>query len=119
MLGHVRRGTAVAIWGTGETLRDYLYVDDFVEAMRRVLEAPTVGTFNLGSGIGCSLNRLRSIVEEVTGRPLNISFEPVRSVDVKGVVLDSTVFVSNYGWTPTVPLEEGVRRTWEWVRGLR
>ena len=118
MLEHVRRGTAMTIWGNGETFRDYLYVDDFVEAMRRVLEAPAVGTFNLGSGIGCSLNRLRSIVEEVTGRPLAVSFEPVRSVDVKGVVLDSTMCASIYGWTPTVSLEEGVRLTWVWVQGL-
>jgi UDP-glucose 4-epimerase len=118
MLEHVRRGTTMAIWGNGETLRDYLYVDDFVEAMRRVLEAPAVGTFNLGSGIGCSLNRLRSIVEEVTGRPLDVSFQAVRSVDVKGVVLDSTAFASAYGWAPVVSLEEGMQRTWEWVRRL-
>ena len=118
MLEYVRRGTTMPIWGNGETLRDYLFVDDFVAAMCAALEAPRSATFNLGSGFGCSLNQLRGIVEEVTGRPLEVSFQPVRSVDVKGVVLDSTAFASTYGWVPVVSLEEGIQRTWEWVRRL-
>ncbi len=51
MLEHLRLGTAMDIWGGGESLRDYLYIDDFVVAMRASLERPVAGTFNLGSGV--------------------------------------------------------------------
>lgn len=118
MLEHVRCRSVMEIWGTGETLRDYLYVDDFVAAMRAVLEDPVPGTFNLGSGVGHSLNRLREVVEQVTGRPLQVDFRPSRSIDVKGVVLDSTAFAAAHEWKAEVLLGEGVRRTWEWVRDL-
>jgi UDP-glucose 4-epimerase len=115
MLEHVRRGTAMTIWGDGETLRDYLYVDDFVEAMRRVLEAPAVGTFNLGSGMGVSLNALCRLAERVTARPLETEYKAARGVDVRAVVLDGDAFQQRYGWQPHVALDEGMRRTWEWL----
>jgi UDP-glucose 4-epimerase len=115
MLEHARRGTAMAIWGDGETLRDYLYVDDFVEAMRRVLEAPTVGTFNLGSGVGVSLNALCRLAERVTARPIRTAYHPARGVDVRAVVLDGDAFQQRYGWQPHIALDEGLRRTWEWL----
>lgn len=118
MLEHLRLGTAFDVWGSGELLRDYLYVDDFVVAMRRTLERPVAGTFNLGSGSGCSLNRLREIAERVGGRALAVNFRPRRAVDVKGVVLESAAFRAAYGWSPAVGIEEGVRRTWEWLRDL-
>jgi UDP-glucose 4-epimerase len=118
MLEHLRRGTAMNIWGDGGSLRDYLYIDDFVSAMQRVVERPIVGTFNLGSGQGHSLNRLREIVERVSERSLTVSYRPRRAVDVGGVVLESAAFRATYGWSTAVGIEEGIRRTWAWVREL-
>jgi hypothetical protein len=60
MLEHARRGTAMEFWGDGETMRDFLLIEDWVEACWRLLapQAP-VGVYNVGVGEGCSLNTLR------------------------------------------------------------
>lgn len=116
MLEHVRRDTAIEFWGDGETVRDYLFIDDWVEACWRLLtpQAPT-GVFNVGAGQGCSLNSLRAVVERVTGRALRVQWCPKRQVDVRGVVLDSTRLRVATGWVPQVNLEEGIQRMWNWL----
>jgi len=114
MLEYVRRGEAMEFWGDGETVRDFLFVEDWVEACWRVL-APeaAVGVYNVGVGEGCSLNSLRAVVERVTGRELRVSWQPARAVDVRGVVLDSARLRAATGWAPQVTLEEGIRQMWE------
>jgi UDP-glucose 4-epimerase len=116
MLEYARKGNAMEFWGDGETVRDFLFIEDWVEACWRLLapEAPA-GVFNIGVGEGCSLNSLRAVVERVTGRELRIRWQSARSVDVRGVVLDSTRLRMATGWTPHVTLEDGIRRMWNWL----
>lgn len=116
MLEHARRGTAMEFWGDGETVRDYLFVEDWVEACWRLLApgAP-MGVYNVGVGEGCSLNTLRAVVERVTGRELRVRWMPARAVDVRGVVLDSTRLRTATGWAPQITLEEGIQRMWDWL----
>jgi UDP-glucose 4-epimerase len=66
-------------------------------------------------GEGCSLNTLRAVVERVTGRELRVRWQPARSVDVRGVVLDSTRLRAATGWAPQVTLEVGIRQMWDWL----
>lgn len=115
MLQHVRQGSAMSIWGDGTTVRDYLYIDDMVAACVLALERrDSIGTFNVGSGVGYSLNELKKVVELVSGRALVARYEPSRQIDVSRVVLDVSRIRDTLGWTPQVTLEDGVRRTWEW-----
>jgi UDP-glucose 4-epimerase len=116
MLEHARQGTAMEFWGDGETVRDFLFIEDWVEACWRLLapQAP-VGVYNVGVGEGCSLNTLRAVVERVTGRELRVRWQPARSVDVRGVVLDSTRLRAATGWAPQLTLEEGIQRMWTWL----
>ena len=117
MLEYVRRGEAMEFWGDGEAVRDFLFIEDWVEACWQLLapEAP-VGVYNIGVGVGCSLNSLRAVVERVTGRELRVNWRPARSVDVRGVVLDSTRLQAATGWVPQVTLEEGIWQMWEWLQ---
>lgn len=117
MLECVRDGIPLEIWGDGENVRDFIYIDDIVEASTRLISLPQdSGTYNLGSGIGHSLNQARRIVEEITGTELKVSCRPARDIDVRAVVLDIGLIHRELDWTPKVDLYEGVRRTWEWLR---
>ena len=78
-----------------------------------------MGVYNVGVGEGCSLNSLRAVVERVTGRELRVQWQPARAVDVRGVVLDSTRLRSNTGWVPQVTLEDGIKKMWNWLEGVR
>ena len=113
LLEHVRLGTAVEVWGDGENVRDFIYIDDLVDATLRLVDMPTeCGTYNLGSGVGHSVNQVKRLVEQVTGLPIKTIDRPARATDVRAVVLDSTRLCERLGWQPGVELARGVERTW-------
>jgi len=116
MLEHVRSGSAFEIWGDGETVRDFLYIDDMVNACSGVIASSRgAGTFNVGSGVGYSLNQLAAIVEDVCRQPLTVVRRPPRRTDVRAIVLDISAIRERFDWQPAMSLEVGVRRTWEWL----
>lgn len=117
MLECVRDDIPLEIWGDGENIRDFIYIDDIVEASTRLINLPQDSdTYNLGSGIGYSINQVQNIVEEITGVELKVSCRPARDIDVRAVVLDIGRIHRELDWTPRVNLHEGVRQTWEWLR---
>lgn len=104
----------IEIWGDGSAVRDYLYIDDAVEACLALIEqADATGVFNVGSGIGTSLDRLVSLIGDVVGHPLNVMRRPVRKTDVHAIHLDCASIREATGWTATTPLQEGLRATWD------
>jgi UDP-glucose 4-epimerase len=118
LLEKARSGEPLELWGSGEQLRDYLYIDDLVDACLRLVDAPeVVGTFNAGSGTGVSLLELVGIVRKVTGRQIEASLRPERRVDVEAIYLECRKLSAAVGWAPQVPLEEGVGRAWAWLQG--
>jgi UDP-glucose 4-epimerase len=117
VLEHARLGTALEIWGDGGNLRDFVYVDDVAEACARLIALPQDSeTYNLGSGQGHDINTVWRVAEKLSGRELEKIHHPARTVDVRDVVLDIARLEARLSWTPGVPLEEGMRRTWEWLR---
>lgn len=114
LLEHARAGTTLEIWGDGENVRDYIYIDDVVEATWRLIRlSEDSGTYNLGSGMGHSIIQVKQLVEKVCGVKLKTAHRPSRGADVRGVVLDPTGLKTQLNWTPGVGLEEGIERTWQ------
>ena len=117
LLEHARIGTSMEIWGDGENVRDYIYIDDIVEATLRVIRQPEdCGTYNLGSGLGYSTNQVKGVVEAVCGREVKTVYRPARGIDVRSVVLDNARLQVKLSWQPGVGLADGVARTWEWLQ---
>lgn len=117
LLEHARAGTAMEIWGDGENVRDFIYIGDVVDACMRFIALPQdSGTYNLGSGIGYSINQVRHIVEQVTGIELKTSHHPTRGIDVRAIVLDISRIETRLSWKPQTSLEEGVSRTLKWLK---
>jgi UDP-glucose 4-epimerase len=116
MLDHARAGTSLEIWGDGENVRDFIYIDDVVEACARLIEFPQDSdTYNLGTGIGFSINQVRRLVEAASGRQLQAAYRPARGIDVRGVVLDISRLRARLDWAPQVGMAEGLARTWKWL----
>jgi UDP-glucose 4-epimerase len=111
------RGESLEVWGTGESLRDYLYVGDFVEAVTRVLDyGGPHGVFNVSSGRGHSVRDIVETLGRALGRAPEVVHKSARGFDVPANVLDSSLLRSETGWEPRVPLEEGVARVVAWLR---
>lgn len=114
LLQHAHLRTELQLWGDGENVRDYLYIDDLVDATLRMIECSDfAGTYNIGSGVGHSVNQVKALVEEVTGRSISVCYAPSRGVDVRAVVLDGQSLQQAIQWRPRTGLMEGIRHTWD------
>lgn len=115
--GRISRGETLPVWGDGSTVRDYLYIDDLVMLCMAILTTPMpTGTrvLNASSGVGVSLNELFNAIEAVTGQPLRRTYHVSRQIDAARIVMDASQAKELYGWSPITPLQEGLRKTWNW-----
>ncbi len=111
------RGETIEIWGDGSIVRDYIFIDDCVDAMLKALTYPstTPSVFNIGSGVGMSLNELLAEIEQVTGKETKRVYTKGRTFDVAKSVLAIGKAKDHLGWQPTTPFREGLRRTAQWL----
>jgi UDP-glucose 4-epimerase len=111
-IARLHEGIPLQIWGDGETVRDYIFIDDLIELAIRAADSGACGIFNAGSGSGASLNDIRAALERATGRRMPVEHLPARGFDVRRVVLDVSAARERFGWTPAIDLEHGIARTW-------
>jgi UDP-glucose 4-epimerase len=114
-LGRLRDCEICKIFGDGEQERDYVYVGDVVAA---ALAAAGVegGVFNVGTGRAASVLELYELCRKVAGSDLAPEFAPARSGELQRSVLDIGKAADELGWRPETSLEDGLRRTWNWIR---
>ncbi|OGX36428.1 MAG: hypothetical protein A3C36_02960 [Omnitrophica WOR_2 bacterium RIFCSPHIGHO2_02_FULL_52_10] len=112
----VREGKdEVVVWGTGKPLREFLYVDDFAEAGRFLMERYDGGDMvNIGAGSEVSIRELAELIAGVTGFKGRVTFDPSKPDGTMRKLLNSER-ITRLGWKAKVPLEEGIRKTYEWV----
>lgn len=112
-IARLHEGTPLQIWGDGETVRDYIFIDDLIELAIRAADGGECGIFNAGSGTGASLNDVRAAIERAAGRRMPVEYMPARGFDVRRVVLDVSAARERFGWAPAIDLAEGIARTWQ------
>lgn len=119
-LSKMLAGEPITIWGDGSVVRDYVYVGDVAEALRRLGEytGPS-GIFNVGGGVGLSLKDLLQAMARVAGHPPEIEYRPGRPYDVPRNVLDISAIMARAGWRPRTNLAAGLERTLAWMRSVR
>lgn len=110
-------GKPVEMWGGGNVIRDYIYVDDVIEAL--LLAANHEGSgriFNIGSGRGLSLNDIVTEVEHQLEKRILVDHRPGRPVDVPVSILDVTFAATELSWRSRTSFEDGLRATIAWMR---
>ena len=111
------RGEPLELWGDGESLRDYLYVEDMAASVVSLLDyAGGERVFNASSGEGRSVLDIVETLREQLGPLPEVVRKPFRGFDVPVNVLDSSRLRRATGWRPSVTLREGVARTLEWLK---
>jgi UDP-glucose 4-epimerase len=109
--GNMLKNKMLTIYGTGEQVRDYVYVEDCAKANLLLLENGSGCVYNLGYGIGTTVNQIFQGLRDITGYQLDANYGPARSGETFQIYLDAHRANDQLGWVPTVPLEEGLRRT--------
>jgi UDP-glucose 4-epimerase len=115
-IGLMLDGQAPHVFGDGEQVRDYLYVEDVVEANVLALDRGSGEIVNLGTGVATSVNDIfRELKRQIgfAGEPV---YEAARAGEIQRIYLDATRARRVLGWAPKVTFAEGLRRTVEWSR---
>ena len=99
----------------GDASRSWTYVGDVVDGTVRAMEAGS-GTYNVGGALEAAMSEAIELFERISGRALDVRRYPVAVAgDQQRTKADTTRIRSELGWEPTVSLEEGVSRQWEWA----
>lgn len=114
---HLKDGSALTLYGDGSMIRDYIFVTDLTDAIVRSFDKPAKHhLYNLGNGLGVSLNQLIEKLERTTGMKAKIDSRPSRPSDIQNVVLDVSRFESEFGKLAKTPFEKALSTTWAFVK---
>ena len=105
----------ITIWGTGETVRDFLHVQDLSRLFYAAAVSEVTGVFNAGSGVGVSLNDLVGTMTAELGAKARVTRVESRSCDVPAAVLSYGKAAEVFGWKPQIGLELGIRGVGAWL----
>lgn len=111
----LRSGEDIEVWGDGGIVRDYIAIEDLVDAICRALCTVDIapGAYNVGSGFGASINDVIQLLFTAADRRARVRYLEARKYDVPAIILHSDKLGTATGWTPATPLGEGLARLWE------
>lgn len=107
-------GGEIEIWGDGEQTRSFLYIDECLEGVHRLLESPFTGPVNIGSEEMVTINQLAAIVMDIAGKSLTVKHVP-GPLGVRGRNSDNRLIREKLRWAPSRPLREGLEKTYSWI----
>jgi len=118
-LNKIKHGETPKIYGDGSMIRDYIYVEDAIEATVAVLNINTSeNIFNVGSGKGTSLNELVDVISNVVGFEVIPDYIEYSEKFIPRIVLDISRIKRISGWSPTTELSDGINKTWMWINTI-
>ncbi|GAB4293332.1 MAG: NAD-dependent epimerase/dehydratase family protein [Ignavibacteriaceae bacterium] len=107
-------GGEIEIWGDGKQTRSFLYVDECLDGVRRLMNSDQTGPFNIGSEEMVTINKLAELVMKIAGKNLKIKHVP-GPLGVRGRNSDNKLIKQKIGWEPQQPLEIGLKKTYSWI----
>ncbi|HEX2236755.1 MAG TPA: NAD-dependent epimerase/dehydratase family protein [Actinomycetota bacterium] len=108
-------GGEIEVWGDGLQTRSFTFVDDCVEGIYRIMQSDHWPPLNLGTDVLVTIDELVDIVSKVAGKSLKKVHDTSKPQGVRGRNSDNSRLREVLGWEPQTSLEEGLRRTYEWV----
>jgi nucleoside-diphosphate-sugar epimerase len=109
-------GGEIEIWGDGKQTRSFLYIDECLDGVRRLMESDFAGPVNIGSEEMVSINQLAAMAMQIAGKQLTIRHIP-GPLGVRGRNSDNRLIAEKLGWRPSRPLVEGLEKTYAWIYG--
>ncbi len=108
-------GGEIEIWGDGRQTRSFLYIDECLEGVRRLMESDFTGPVNIGSDEMVTINQLAQMIMRIAGKA--IAIKPVPGpLGVRGRNSDNRLIAEELGWKPSCPLYEGLEKTYQWIQ---
>lgn len=113
-VAEVEDGGTIEIWGDGTQVRSFLYIDEAIEGIRRLMQSDFAGPVNIGSEYSVTIADLVHGVARIAGKSVVVGHIS-GPTGVQGRNSDNTLIKQKLGWAPSAPLEDGLRKTYEWI----
>ena len=110
------RGKELVVYGDGTQKRDYIYVEDICQGILSAMQRKVSGVFQLGSGLPTTINSLIAHIRNIVGPgyPVSARYEDFRTGEIRNTWCDISKAEEALGFSPAMPLDEGLARTWCW-----
>lgn len=113
-IAEAKDGGVIQMWGDGNQTRSFLYVDECLEGVLRLMRSDFPGPVNIGSEEMVSINRLAEMVMTIAGKKLTIEHIPGPQ-GVRGRNSDNALIYEKLGWKPNFSLQDGLEKTYAWI----
>lgn len=108
------KGT-IEVWGDGKQTRSFLYIDECLEGIRKLMKSNFSGPVNIGSEEMISINDFAKMIIGISGKNINIKNIPGPE-GVRGRNSDNALIKEMLGWSPSLPLLDGIKKTFAWIK---
>ena len=108
-------GGTIEVWGDGEQTRSFLYIDECIEASRRLMDSNFIGPVNIGSEEMVTINELVETAARVSGKVVKRKHKLDAPLGVRGRNSNNDIVRRELGWDYEQTLEEGIRKTYNWI----
>ena len=105
----------IQIWGDGKQTRSYCYIDDAVEATIKLMESSYNKPINIGSDRLVTIDELANMIIKISEKQITKKYDPTAPQGVRGRNADLTLVKKVLNWKPKTTLEEGLKKTYEWI----
>jgi GDP-D-mannose 3', 5'-epimerase len=105
----------IEIWGDGTRTRSFMYIDDCILGVQKIMNSEILDPINLGSSEMVSINQLVDIVENIAGLKLKRTYDLDAPKGVMGRNSDNTLIKKYLNWEPSIPLRQGLEKTYAWI----
>ncbi len=106
--------STIEVWGDGLQTRSFLYIDECIEAVRRLMQSDFTGPVNVGSEEMISINNFARMIIDISGKQIKIN--NIKGPEgVRGRNSDNRLIRKKLGWEPSLPLREGIEKTYHWI----
>jgi GDP-D-mannose 3', 5'-epimerase len=107
-------GSEIEIWGDGKQTRSFLYVDECLDGIRRLMDSGFTGPVNIGSDEMISINDFAKMIISISGKEIKVKNIP-GPLGVRGRNSDNELIEKKLGWRPTQLLRTGIEKTYSWI----
>jgi GDP-D-mannose 3', 5'-epimerase len=114
-IASVDNGGTIDIWGDGEQTRSFLFIDECIEGIRRLMNSDFMGPVNLGSEEMVSINQFVDMISKIAGKEIKKNHIS-GPTGVRGRNSDNALISEKLGWKPSEPLEKGLAKTYQWIK---
>jgi GDP-D-mannose 3', 5'-epimerase len=115
-VAEAKDGDSIEIWGDGQQTRSFLYIDECLDGVEKLMNSEYSKPINIGSDEMISINDLAKMVIKISGKNLSIKNVSSNALGVRGRNSDNKLIKEVLKWQPSEPLEKGIKKLYEWIQ---